>query len=476
MTLVLKGVMQSPVTPLKADFSPDYDTFERLVDFHVRTGATAISWPHHKAESHNLTIAERKALGEVAIKAVAKRVPISIHVSALALGDTFELARHAQASGADAIIAITPYFWKYPSEAIYDYFVKLGTTFDLPLIAYNSPSYLDGVEFTGELTKRLIDKLPNFIGMKEASFNSEKFFEILRAALPLRPNFAMIAGVEYLLPSVSLGGGRLPFVGRRGLADLGHRTVQILRLRPGGARTVSAIQAVAALDAVSRPVSVIAEGGVRHHGQAGRAYAAAFADGVKRTNQIHRETASRARHPRYRAARLVTGGEDSDVQIRSRTRAVDAVRERPHRLCGLRKNSRLPYPARRRSTRAAHACRRIRQPDGRRTPATPRLRHSARRRAHPDRRACERGGHGNRSLAGRAREKSRRQRTDRHRPILLDATAAHAHRALRSDRQGGRTAVLCAEHAGRHGGRRISPPNNPLDTPPKPPPFCGPAC
>src|SRR5215472_15599470 len=109
MTLVLKGVMQSPVTPLKSDFSPDYDTFERLVDFHVRTGATAISWPHHKAESHNLTIADRKA--------VAKRVPVSIHVSALALEDTFELARHAQAVGADAIIAITPYFWKYPIDA-----------------------------------------------------------------------------------------------------------------------------------------------------------------------------------------------------------------------------------------------------------------------------------------------------------------------------------------------------------------------
>ena len=49
MTIVLKGVMQSPVTPLKDDFSPDYATFEKLVDFHVRTGATAISWPHHKA-------------------------------------------------------------------------------------------------------------------------------------------------------------------------------------------------------------------------------------------------------------------------------------------------------------------------------------------------------------------------------------------------------------------------------------------
>jgi 4-hydroxy-tetrahydrodipicolinate synthase len=206
MALVLKGVMQSPVTPLKEDFSPDFETFERLVDFHVRTGATAISWPHHKGESHNLTIAERKAMAEVAIKAVNKRVPISIHVSALALEDTFDLARHAQKAGADAIIAITPYFWKYPPEAIYDYFVRLGTTIELPLIAYNSPSYLAGVEFTGELTARLIQRLPNLIGMKDASFNSEKFCEILDAALPLRSTFAMIAGVEYLLPSISLGG------------------------------------------------------------------------------------------------------------------------------------------------------------------------------------------------------------------------------------------------------------------------------
>src|ERR1017187_9232964 len=185
ITLVLKGVTQSPVTPLKEDFSPDYETFERLVDFHVRTGATAISWPHHKAEPHNLTIAERKALAEVPTKAVNKRVPISVHVSALALEDTFDLARHAQEKGADALIAITPYFWKYSPEAIYDHFVRLGTSIDLPLIAYNSPSYLDGVEFTGELTKRLIDRLPNFIGLKEASFNSEKVFENLRAGLPM---------------------------------------------------------------------------------------------------------------------------------------------------------------------------------------------------------------------------------------------------------------------------------------------------
>ena len=105
MPLVLKGVMQSPVTPLKEDFSPDLATFEKLLDFHVRTGATAISWPHHKGESLNLTIAERKAFAEVAVKVVAGRIPVSIHVSALAVEDSMELARHAQETGADAIIA-----------------------------------------------------------------------------------------------------------------------------------------------------------------------------------------------------------------------------------------------------------------------------------------------------------------------------------------------------------------------------------
>jgi len=206
MAIKLGGVMQSPVTPLKEDFTPDLATFEKLLDFHVRTSGTSISWPHHKGESLNLTIEERKRFAEVAVKTVAGRVTVSIHVSALSVEDSMDLARHAQSIGADAIIAITPYFWNPSAEAIYDHFVRIGTAIDLPLIAYNSPSYLSGIEFSGELVTRLLDRLPNFVAMKEASFNSEKFLEIARAALAVRPDFKLVTGVEYLLPSVPLGG------------------------------------------------------------------------------------------------------------------------------------------------------------------------------------------------------------------------------------------------------------------------------
>src|SRR5216683_4347861 len=206
MPTKFRGVMQSPVTPLKDDFSLDLPTFERLLDFHVRTGATAISWPHHKGESLNLTIPERKRFAEAAVRVVNGRIPVTIHVSALAVEDTMELARHAQRIGADGILAITPYFWTPSLAAIHAYFVRLCSSIELPVLSYNSPSYLAGVEITGDLMSRLIEQLPNFVGVKEASFNSEKFLEISRAALALRPDFALLTGVEYLLPSVPLGG------------------------------------------------------------------------------------------------------------------------------------------------------------------------------------------------------------------------------------------------------------------------------
>ncbi len=206
MAKTFRGVMQSPVTPLKQDFSLDLPTFEKVLDFHVRTGATAISWPHHKGESLSLTIAERKQVAEVCVKVVNGRIPVTIHVSALAVEDTFALARHAEKIGADGILAITPYVWQPTLQSIEDYFTRLCRSISLPVLSYNSPAYLNGVEITGDLMARLIETLPNFIGVKEASFNSEKFIEISRLALKLRPDFALLTGVEFLLPSVPLGG------------------------------------------------------------------------------------------------------------------------------------------------------------------------------------------------------------------------------------------------------------------------------
>jgi hypothetical protein len=309
MTIILKGVMQSTVTPLREDFSPDLPTFERLVEFHIRTGATAISWPHHKAESLNLTIAERKLFAEAAVKVTAGRVPVSIHVSALALEDTMELARHAQKIGADAIIAITPYFWNPSNEALYDYFVRLGTSIDLPLVAYNSPGYLSGVEMSGELTKRLIERLPNFIAMKEASFNSEIFLEIARVALALRPNFR--GGIPP--PLGASRGRRILFLGRGDLSQPLHPALRGLCFRRVGTGARPSVQAVKAVGPVPRSVSIVPQRRDGDHGTPRRAHPGAAADREPRTTGIHPYPTGRARHPGDRTPWLVIPYEDTAI-------------------------------------------------------------------------------------------------------------------------------------------------------------------
>ncbi|KPK15406.1 MAG: hypothetical protein AMJ67_15285 [Betaproteobacteria bacterium SG8_41] len=202
----LHGVMQAPVTPLKDDFSFDPDGFEKMVEFHVRNKAPAIAWPHHKAESLNLSIAERKLGAEIAVRTVNRRVPVSIFVGTLSEEDSLDLARHAQKIGADMILTISPYCRRPSQEEIFDSIVRIATHTDLPMLTYNSPwRNGEGVEFTADLVRRLIERLPNYIGMKDASFHSEKFVEISRVALNMRPGFAIIQGVEHLLAAYPLG-------------------------------------------------------------------------------------------------------------------------------------------------------------------------------------------------------------------------------------------------------------------------------
>jgi 4-hydroxy-tetrahydrodipicolinate synthase len=202
----LYGVMQAPVTPLHEDFSVDYERLAKMVDFHVRNGAPAIAWPHHKAESPNLTIEERKKGAEVLVKTVAGRVPVSIFAAALSEQDALDIARHAQKIGADMILTISPYCRRPSQDEIFHSIVRIGTHTDLPVLTYNSPwRNGEGVEFTSELVERLIGRLPNYIGMKDAGFHSEKFMDISRIALTMRPEFVIIMGLEHLLGSFPLG-------------------------------------------------------------------------------------------------------------------------------------------------------------------------------------------------------------------------------------------------------------------------------
>ena len=202
---VPKGVMHVPLTPFKDDMSVDYATYEKLVDWHVRQNPSSLCAVLHIAESVSLTKEEHKKCIEIAVKVTNGRVPMIANVSMAGTDQAIDLARHSAKVGADAVICLSPYYWPVNEEAIFEHFVRVATATDLPFMVYNSPIF-QGVSLSPKFLVRLMHELPNFIGEKEASHNFEYFIEARKATQKLRPDFGLILGVEYIVPSVSMGG------------------------------------------------------------------------------------------------------------------------------------------------------------------------------------------------------------------------------------------------------------------------------
>jgi len=205
MQAKIKGVVATPVTAFTVDNRLDRATMERLIDFLIQNGAQFVGVPMHIGESLNLTLDERNELTEIAVATAARRVPVIINVSLSSTDQVLLLARHAQKAGADAVIVLPPYHWAPPKKALLEHFAQVAEAIDIGFLAYNFPRKV-GVAITTDMIAELIERLPNFIGMKDATYDMQYFTEVCRLTSELRPSFGAFVGVEYMLPSMAVGG------------------------------------------------------------------------------------------------------------------------------------------------------------------------------------------------------------------------------------------------------------------------------
>jgi 4-hydroxy-tetrahydrodipicolinate synthase len=199
------GVIGAPVTPFTLANTVDLDTTERICDFLVARGVHGLALPLHTGESLNLTGAERKSLVECAVSAAGGRVPVFAHVSLPGTDQVIELAQHAEKAGAAGVIVVTPYHWRPSRAGLLAHFTAVAQAVSVDVLAYNFPSRL-GVGVDAGLLAELIGRCANFAGVKDASYDMQSFTEACARTSALRPGFAMLTGVEYLLTSMPVGG------------------------------------------------------------------------------------------------------------------------------------------------------------------------------------------------------------------------------------------------------------------------------
>jgi len=113
-----------------------------------------------------------------------------------------DLAAEVRGLGVQGILSVAPYYNKPTQEGLYQHFQALAESTDLPMIVYNVPGRTScNVE---PATVARLAKIPNIIGIKEASGSIVQQMEVL-AAVP--PGFRVLSGDDaFTLPLMALGG------------------------------------------------------------------------------------------------------------------------------------------------------------------------------------------------------------------------------------------------------------------------------
>lgn len=198
----LTGIIGAPVTPFKSG-TVDHDTFAKQVNFLIANGVDALAYPMHIGESLNLRDQEYRDAARVLVETAANRVPTFINTSSASTDYSTDLARYCGKIGSTGIVLLPPYHWKPEPKDLVAHFVAAAEAHGGRLIAYNNVP-ATGVSLTIDICRTLLDRIPGFVGVKDASFNMETFSEYCDLAENTR--LAIYTGIEHLLTSVPVGG------------------------------------------------------------------------------------------------------------------------------------------------------------------------------------------------------------------------------------------------------------------------------
>ncbi|GMK42278.1 4-hydroxy-tetrahydrodipicolinate synthase [Paenibacillus sp. CCS19] len=188
-------------TPFDAEGAIDWETTGRLIDYLIeeqQSDSLVISGT--TGESPTLTEAEKEKLFRFAVERAGGRVKIIAGTGSNDTAHTIHLTRIAEASGADGILLVAPYYNKPSQEGLYQHFKAVAEATKLPIMLYNVPSRT-GICMTTATTLRLAE-IPNIVATKDCA-PLDQLTEIAAAA---PDHFRVYSGDDSVaLPAIAVG-------------------------------------------------------------------------------------------------------------------------------------------------------------------------------------------------------------------------------------------------------------------------------
>ncbi len=172
----LEGIYAPLVTPFDAEENINYPALEQLIDFVLSNGVVGLIPGGTTGEVYALNDTERLELFRFYRQAAGKRATLIAGVNAGATRDVIRFSQAAEQMGYDGLMAAVPPYSRPTQRELLAHYQALAQSVSLPIILYNFP-WRAGSEIGYQVLDGLAS-LPNIIGIKEASSDMSRVYEM----------------------------------------------------------------------------------------------------------------------------------------------------------------------------------------------------------------------------------------------------------------------------------------------------------
>jgi 4-hydroxy-tetrahydrodipicolinate synthase len=208
---IWRGIFAIPQSPFHEDGTFDWKSLDSEIDFCLAAGAHGIVWPVMASQFSVLSEQERRSSAEAVIRRVGGRIPVVIGVACPWQEAAYDLARHAQAAGADAVVSLPPWEVKPTKDQAFAFYRGLARAVRIPVFIQNADGKF-GIAMPPDDVARLVREVDGIDFVKEeVAPAGQNIARVLAACGPSVKGVFGGAGGKFMLSELHRGAaGNMP--------------------------------------------------------------------------------------------------------------------------------------------------------------------------------------------------------------------------------------------------------------------------
>ncbi|MCW6700555.1 dihydrodipicolinate synthase family protein [Anaerococcus sp. NML200537] len=189
-----RGVIPASLSIFDENENLDLEATKEFTEFLLKFDIGGLYLTGSTGEGFLMSAEEREKSSQAVIEVAKGKVPVVVHIGDIGTKKSIDLAKAAEEAGATAISSVPPFYWRFNSEQIYDYYKDIAEAVDIPMVIYNVP-------LAGMMSADMIKDLSQIENIKGVKYTNSDIYQIPAIKEACGEDFMVYGGADELASS-----------------------------------------------------------------------------------------------------------------------------------------------------------------------------------------------------------------------------------------------------------------------------------